>query len=284
MRRSMLCVMLVALIVGMATTAGAYDRVYSWDYAATHDQGTFGVNGAFYYLWATSAYDADGNKSDWNNNAKNTHMWIPIDIYYSVTDQLEIWVQPQFSMEKWTADGSDDMSGSGIGDTWIKVKYWVMPEPAVAFRAGVKVATGNDEPDAGDLWTGTGQMDIDGAFLFGVPAGPGTFDAAVGYRMRMENSDADWKPGNEIHFVAGYTYWTSEAMSLGLAAEGYFGSDQEQGGTALDNSGANIVYVAPCFNYMMDTGLSMGANFYYPLMGTNTEADWGFGILFGWGA
>ena len=52
-----------------------------------------------------------------------------------------------------------------------------------------------------DLGTGSGQMDIDGAVLFGVPAGPGVFDAGVGYRMRMENSDTECKPGNEIHFI-----------------------------------------------------------------------------------
>jgi hypothetical protein len=177
----------------------------------------------------------------------------------------------------------DDLEGTGIGDTWIWAKYMFMPEPMLSGRVGLKVATGNDEPDQDELATGTGQMDIDGALLFGIPAGPGTFCASAGYRMRMEHSDSEVKPGDEMHFMAGYSYMPNEMMSLGLFADGYFGSDYEIGGDAVEDSGATVVYVNPNFTYMMDNGMTVGADFHYPLSGTLVDALWGFDVFIGWG-
>jgi len=178
-----------------------------------------------------------------------------------------------------------------LGDTWVYAKYMFMPEPMMTARLGVKVATGSTaDPDDmsgltedGDLPIGSGQMDIDGAVLFGIPAGPGMFDAALGYRMRMENSDTKVKPGDEIHFLGCYTYPMSDMLSLKLAADGYFGSDAELDGEAADESGSNVVFVNPGIDYTLESGMTLGADFHYPLMGTNVYSEWGVGLYVGWG-
>jgi hypothetical protein len=282
---------MVLAMVAFASTAGAYDFLYSGDKAATHDAGAFGVKAGIWYFMADKVYDSEGESQDLDG--KYTNMWIPINVYYAVMDQFEIGVKPSFAMLKAEPDDArgDEITGTGLGDTWVYAKYMFMPEPMMTARLGAKVATGNSEPDEGDLATGSGQMDIDAALLFGVPAGPGTFDAAVGYRMRMENSDTECKPGDEIHFLACYTYPMSDVLALKVAADGFFGSDGEWQGETEDESGYKIVYVNPGIDYTMTNGMTVGADFHYPLMGSGPSAEgwpgqlaeWGLGVYVGWG-
>ena len=294
MRRAALSILLVAAVVGMASTAGAYDYLYTNDPAMTHDAGTFGIKANVMFMMSDSWYDHDGNSMTYDEfaealgetlkNAKMSGMWFPIDLFYSVTDQMEIGVQPKFLMDKMTADDMDDYEATGLGDTWVDVKYMATMEPMMAVRAGVKVPTGDDEGDKDNGPTGEGQMDVDAAVMIGMPAGPGTFDLAAGYRLRMENTDAKWKPGNEIHFAACYTYFIGEMMNLRIGADGFFGSDYEDDGKLVDDSGSNVVYITPGFEYMMDNGMSVGVDMHYPLMGTNIDALWGFGAYVSFGS
>lgn len=292
-------ILAVVLVIALAMSAGAYDILYSNDTAATHDAGAFGIDVSFLYFMSTGGYDADGESYDWDSdNADITYsgMWFPIDIYYAVTDGFELGVTPIFMMDKVAMlDSDDDLSGTGIGDTWIWAKYGFMPDPILTARVGFKLATGNDEPDYDELALGSGQMDIDGALLFGVPAGPGSFDAALGYRYRMAQTveDArsyDYKPGSEFHFFAGYTYFLSDVMSLRVGTDGYFGGEAEldAGETrefeAIEDSASNVVYINPGFDYIMDNGIALGFDMHYPLMGTNiVNAAWGLGLSVGWG-
>jgi hypothetical protein len=275
---------MVVALIAFASTAGAYDFLYSGDKAATHDAGAFGMKVGLWYFMADKVYDCQGESVDLGGDW--TAMYFPMNFYYAVADQFEIGVKPNFQMLKIAsteARADDEITGTGIGDTWIYAKYMFMPEPMMTARLGVKVATGNSEPDMDEIGTGNGQMDIDGAVLFGVPAGPGVFDAGLGYRMRMENSDSKVKPGNEIHFLGCYTYPMSDMLALKIAADGFFGSDVEFDGTAGDSTGSNVVFVNPGIDYTLESGLTLGADFHYPLMGTNIPAEWGIGIYFGWG-
>jgi hypothetical protein len=283
--RHTLGVLAILLVLGLAANASAYDFLYTGDTAATHDAGAFGIRANVVYLMATSGYDVDGNKEDFGNNAKWTETDIPVDVYYSITDQLEIGVQPTFRMLKYEMDAAratDEQTGTGIGDTWVKAKFMFMPEPMVTARLGAKIATGDNEPEGEDLCTGTGQMDVDGALLLGMPAGPGVFDAAVGYRMRMEDDDK-YAPGSEIHFMAGYTYNLNEATNLHIAGDGYFGSDAKLDGEAIDESGTSEVWINPSIDYTLENGIQLGAGFHYPLMGKQTPAYSGFSAFIGWG-
>ncbi len=286
----------VILVIALAMSAGAYDELYSNDTAATHDAGAFGIDVSFLYFMASSGYDKDGESYDWADGIEYTGMWFPIDIYYGVIDGFEVGVTPIFMMDKTTfPDPTPEYSGTGIGDTWIWAKYGFLPDPMLTARVGFKVATGvaEEDVDAEELPTGSGQMDIDGALMFGVPAGPGSFDASIGYRYRMAKTvaDIDYAPGNEIQFFAGYTYFLGEAMNLRLGADGFFGSDPTEDGDPIpelppnvgDVPGSNVVYLNPGFDYIMDNGVVLGFDMHYPLMGSNIDPPWGFGLSVGWG-
>lgn len=289
-------ILVVALVAALAMSASAYDVLYTGDTAMTHDAGAFGITGSFIYLMANSEFDFEGESVDWADDDKHTSMWIPIDIYYGVMDNFEIGITPIFMMEKCEWDDGTraivEEEGTGIGDTWIWAKYMFLPDPMMTARLGFKVATGEDEPDADELATGDGQMDIDGSVMFGVPAGPGTFDAAVGYRFRMSrefeilDETYDATPGSEIHFAAGYTYFLNDAMALRLAADGYFGGDaeiDEASRVTVEDSAMNAVYINPGFDYVLENGVSLGVDMHYPLMGQNINSLWGFGLSVGWG-
>jgi len=287
-----LSVLLVVAIMGMAATAGAYDGLYTRDGAMTHDAGAFGIEVGFGYVMANASYDQDGEKQDWGDDDKYTMISIPVELYYSVMDNLELAVKPEFLMLKDEYETMEvremvEMEGTGLGDTWFWAKYMFMPEPMVTARVGAKIATGDSEPDEGDLATGSGQMDIDGALMLGMPAGPGMFDVSAGYRMRMEDEDK-FKPGDEIHFAAVYTYFLGEMMNLRIGADGFFGSDPEFDGEPIEVmgetwEGSNAVWINPGFDYMMDNGMTIGLDVHYPLMGKNIHALWGGGIYVGWG-
>ena len=292
----------VILVVALAMSASAfdfrpYDILYSGDTAATAEAGAFGIQGSFIYTMANKSFDLDGESVDWGDDDKATGMWIPVKLYYGVMDGFEIGATPTFVMNKLEYGDvrTTEYEGTGLADTWIWAKYMFMPDPMMTARLGFKVATGEDEPADDELATGSGQMDIDAAVMFGVPAGPGTFDASLGYRYRMaktfdEARSYDVKPGSEIHFFAGYNYYLSDTMGLRLGAEGFFGSDwevdsgdEEREFEAVDDTGSNIVNINPGFDYIMDSGMALGFDFYYPLMGTNVDAAWGLGLSVGWG-
>ncbi len=295
MMRSILA---VALIIALAMSAGAYDELYSNDTAATHYAGDFGIDLSFLYLMGNSSYDRDGESVDWHADAEYRGKWFPLDIYYGVMDGFEIGVTPIFKMDKITTwAGNPELSGTGIGDTWIWAKYGFLPDPVLTARVGFKLATGVDaeDADADELPLGSGQMDIDGALLFGVPAGSGSFDAALGYRYRLAQTieEIDYKPGSEFHFFAGYTYFVNDALGIKIGTDGYFGGDPTIDGNPIDYpqpddpdavmNGSSVVYINPGFDYIMDNGVTLGFDVHYPLMGTNIEAAWGLGLSVGWG-
>ncbi len=292
-------VLAVALVIALAMSAGAYDELYSNDTAATHYAGDFGIDVSFLYFTGNRSYDRDGESADWPTDTDYTGMWFPIDIYYGVMDGFEIGVTPIFKMDKITyPDPTPEDSGTGIGDTWIWAKYGFLPDPMLTGRVGFKLATGVDafDADADELPLGTGQMDIDGALLFGVPAGSGSFDAALGYRYRLAQTveEIDYKPGSEFHFFAGYTYFVNDALGIKIGTDGYFGGDPTIDGNPIDDpqpddpdavmNGSSVVYINPGFDYIMDNGVTLGFDVHYPLMGTNIAyAAWGVGLSVGWG-
>jgi len=289
--------LLIGLFAVSASAFGGYDFLYTNDSAMTHDAGAFGVKAAFIYGMSNSWFDENGDSQDYGSDGKYTAMWIPVTVYYGITDQLEVGVQPKFISDKYTWDPtarSEEEKASGIGDTWVYGKYMFMPEPMLTGRVGVKIATGDDEGDADNGPVGDGQMDVDGALMVGMPAGPGMFDAAIGYRLRMSKTveygmyreSYDYTPGNEIHFDAHYTYYLNDAMNLRFGLNGFFGSDDEATSNAretITDSASNAVMIAPGLDYMMENGVGLGVDFFYPLMGQNIYEVWGLGLSVTWG-
>jgi hypothetical protein len=306
MARSVLALLLVAVF---AVGAGAYDFLYTGDTPMAGEAGGFGVTLGFLYLMADEYYDSDGEAEDFD--ADWSAIWIPVVVHYAAMDNLAFGVNARFGMPDVDVKGSDEAyEGSGLGDTWLWAKYAFLPDPMLTARVGFMIPTGIEPvhpPLLGsgfygwdedlDIATGKGEMAIDGAVMLGVPAGPGEFNAAVGYRYNMareitmelrQETTFDYKCGNEIHFAAAYTYFIADAMNFTIAADGFFGADNEvteDGETETDDdTAANAVWLNPSFEYMMDSGLTIGVDAQWMLMGQNVLAEKGLGLYLGWGA
>ena len=112
MRRGILTVLTMALLIVFATSASAYDWLYTGDTAMTHDAGAFGFKAGIYYLMADASYDSDGEKQDWGDDDKWTAMWIPINLFYSPMDQLELGINAKFAMLKYESPAAAGPSPS----------------------------------------------------------------------------------------------------------------------------------------------------------------------------
>ncbi|MBN2564342.1 MAG: hypothetical protein JXB46_01385 [Candidatus Eisenbacteria bacterium] len=313
--------MLVAVMVtGAVSSAGAYDLLYSGDVTATHDAGTFGIEGGYLHL-SSDQWFREGKLTNGgvmivdglgyeDEDAAYTGTFFPLGVRYSPLSVVELGATGVFLMET-MSDFDDefgvinnplpDFESVGVGDIWLWAKYNFSPEPMLTIRVGCKFPTGEDRPDRDELPTGGGQVDIDGAIMFGVPAGPGWVDAAIGYRLRTRRAadtrdlsswtfgTREFKPGNEVHFFAGYTQLLGEAFNIRLGADGSFGSDIEVGGSGgtepaevVLDSGASILSFNPGIDYLLGNDVWIGADLHYPVMGTNTNAVKGFGLSIGW--
>ncbi len=294
MRRIIPGVQAVALVLSIAGSAAAYDVLYTRRTATTHGARTFGLDAYLYYLSADREYDEDGNSVDLRNGESVGITTIPVDLYYSFTDRIEVGIIPRLMMPRTELlNGSDEIvkeDAVGVGDTWTYVQWMFKAQPAIAGLLSVKFPTGTDRPDPGERPTGTGQYDVDAAVAVDWPTRSGLFYGIAGYRFRgtaeVEEGGETQKvtPGDEIHFMLGYTHYLNERMQLRFDADGYFGSDYdvEAARTTLPDSARNGIWINPAFEYVTANGTLIGADFHYPLTGQNIYALWGFGVYVGW--
>jgi hypothetical protein len=306
MMRVVLAVLIAFMLVA---TASAYDPMYSYRNAGTAPAGSFGLAGRWVYLAATDYYDDEGNKEKMEGfgyEEKDTWQSITFDAYYATMDQWTagVFIPYTFLTYNYTDARDDSEDASGIGDIWLYTKYRFTDAPMWTGQFGWKINTGAAPVywgPSGWLWydeddnpaIGSGQMDLDLSLWFGLPSESGRFDAALGYRYRMEGElDAmvsrqekiKYDPGDEIHYYLNYVYFLNEAWSLGLASDGYFGQDDKLAGETWDDptTARNAVYLDPYVGHNMMNGWSLGAGFHYPIMGQNIHASWGFDAYVGW--
>jgi len=292
----------LALAIALATSASAYDRLYTGGTAAVAEAPSFGIEGSALFFIADSAFDADGESQDWPDGTRFSGKWFPVKIWYVPAPGLEVGVSPIFRMDTMEfASIEDDYSGTGIGDTWAWARYSFSDEPVLSARLGAKLPTGNDEvlAEEEELILGSGQTDIDLSLMVGLPAGEGLLDVAFGYRLRMERGEDDdvvgevsyapgVKPGDEIHFLLGYSHRIGEAVKLRLGADGFFGAEPTKDGESIPSEvpGENEpamsgVFINPGVDYVFQNGVRVGVDVHYPLMGASIEKHTGFGITVG---
>jgi opacity protein-like surface antigen len=289
------------LLLALAAAAVAYDQLYTGDSAQVAEEPSFGIEGTFLYMTANSEFDADGQTVDWPDGTDYVGKWIPMKIRYVPARGLEIGASPIFLMETRNfASVTSEYTGTGIGDTWAWVKYNVSLDPILSARLGAKLPTGNDEvlPSEYELVLGTGQTDIDASLMVGLPAGKGLLNLALGYRIRLERNASGTssrvdelqdkeKPGDEIHFFIGYDHEITDALSFGLGADGYFGAEPTIDGELISIGGgstkpaSSVVYVNPGVDYTLSSGVTVGLEVHYPLMGASVHRNWGFGVSAG---
>jgi hypothetical protein len=272
------------MLLMVLAPASAFDFLYTDDFAPVTDEGIFKVKVFPVYAWANSAFDADGESQEFEGDQSWNAIMVPVELAYGVIENLEIAVQPKFVRDAMNSvpiglDETEDQEGSGIGDTWVKAKYAYPLEngAVVAGRVGAKLPTGDDEPDEGDLPTGSGQTDVDVAALVNYTMEQIMINGALGYRIRMEN-DAEYKPGNEFHFMGEFGYMVNEQTLVSLGFDGFFGADNEMEGETAEESASNAVAVSPGVVYHVSEALALKGDFFIEVLGQNKNAEMGVNV------
>jgi len=259
---------LAANAYGFNTWPGAFP----YDGLATKDRaglpltpGALHLNGGFFYAgMLNKQFNNDGDSVD---GADEYAFGIPIDLGYAIDQQWEIDLT--FQLMKYKLGAVDNF---GIGDMWFKARgLW---ETGQDFyfgpRIAVKIPVGDDTKLLGD-----GQVDIDIGAV-GAKYGETRFklNGQLGFRYRLENGDANYKPGILI-----YSFMEP---GLGLGRAGVFGfyfplafeyhaastlNDVDQ-----DDSGYGFALGIKPY-YALDQNNTLNLTFLYPIFGKNANQE-----------
>lgn len=263
-------------IIGMLcifTAAMAYDPLYTEDGAMLLEHLQLRAGAGVNYSSATAAFDSEGEKQDYSGDMTWTNMYIPIRLGIGLAKVAEFQFLIPFMSQKYS--NGMEMDGSGISDSWITAKAGITSGGInFAGRLGLMLPTGNDEPDAGELATGSGRSDLDIGVLFSYRPDEMTGfagDLNAGYRITPEKDEynaADYAPFN---IRAGYQ--VTKALFPYAIVGGKLGLGKAKSGdTEIDDSQSSVYSVGAGAIFMSDMGFGVHGNFLYDIAGKNAPA------------
>lgn len=222
----------------------------------------------FQYGVSDQAFNRDGEAIDYPRHEERREVLLSWDIRYAVHPNIELRVIPTFASIQ-VEDNLGTWDAQKLGDTWLAAKYG-QPDSSFAWgaRLAVKIPTGDDTADAGEVATGSGQVDLDVAALGEKSFGALSFSLSAGYRLRAENSDTTRKPGNEIRYHLTTRYSLHTNVSLFLMNHGFWGSNRQVDGLEVEDSGQSVHSLLPGLQFRIDT-LSLSAATRLDLSGKN---------------
>ena len=195
---------------------------------------------------------------------------------YGVTDRLDLGLQiPYFDQS--FANAALARTDTGLSDIRALAKFRLLAKPLVlAFKAGVKVPTGEFKNEDGLIPVGEGQWDFDFVGQIGRSFWPlplyGNID--LGYRVRTRNEQIDRDPGDEWFLNAEMGYQlVRQLMLLGKCevlrsdpAIDFFGDFEIETGIK------RITYLTPALLYAVGQRTTIEAAVRFSLNGRNFPA------------
>lgn len=273
--------MVLALCVSAQAEAGPW----------TIPKGKFRVKTAFFYqdtsqrFAATGGFDtatgepfSHGDRVPYFFNGQSTTLAVFTELGYGIGSRLEgRIVVPFFHAEFVDAVDPDRSPSTGFGDLRGFLKLRLTGGPWVTgLRAGIKAPTGEDQGfgDAEVVPTGEGQWDFELVAATGHsfhPA-PAFVTAELGYRIRTENTENGFRPGNEwiVSADAGFAY-TDGGWGGKLRWDWLYGEMIRAAGIRLDQR-QEIMLVAPAMVYRFVGGVELEGGVQIPLRGRDYPA------------
>ncbi|MCK5843714.1 MAG: transporter [Victivallales bacterium] len=275
-----LIIVLTALAV--ASVLFAYDPLYTEDNGVLLKHLELKAGATFDMNMVSDYFDSESEKQEMTGDMSFTGMYVPIRVGIGIMDYADLQILLPVVSNKYS--NGTETSGSGIGDMWIEARGGISLEETMpmhfAFHAAVMLPTGNDEPDSGDLATGTGRTDLDFGLQFSMrPEEEIGFacDASAGYRLKMEKDDYDL--GDVIPFALKAGYVPMEGLYPYAMFEGYYGiADDKLLDNDIEDSAGMLMDVGVGAEYRMESGLGFSGGFLYDVAGTNANAGLGFHV------
>lgn len=231
---------------------------------------------------ATESFNPNGDRQAFLANSQFDTRSLFLTGAVGLTEGLELWAQVPF--HRLTVDGDGGGSETnGLGD--IRTAVRVSPallgyEWPVAVRAGLKVP-GSDFPvDATQLPLTEGQTD----FELSVESGYAPEDwpvylvGWVGYRWRYEDSDNNYRPGDE-RFAHAAVGGSTDVLHWELGLDGLWGLAPTDQGVELDGSSRRLIQLLPTVGLDLGGG-RLELTVPVPVSGRNLPSDAGVSLGF----
>lgn len=123
-----------------------------------------------YTVYGDEEWDSDYDKQNQLAGYEETELVTSLEFAGGVTDKIELGiVLPWLSKDKTPKSSLPEESDSGLGDVKLKLKYRLDEAGSTipitsAFGLQIDLPTGEDEPDPGDLATGSGLLGLTAIF------------------------------------------------------------------------------------------------------------------------
>ena len=223
-------------------------------------KGRFGVPGT------RARYDFDGQ---YESRA------VFFESLYGVTDRLDLGLQvPYFDQSFANIAFAEPRTDTGLSDIRALAKLRLLSKPLVlAFKAGVKVPTGEFKNEDGLIPVGEGQWDFDFVGQMGRSFWPlplyGNID--FGYRVRTRNEQIDRDPGDEWFLNAEVGYQLVRQLMLVGKCEVLRSSPAIVFGS-IEAEIKRITYLTPALLYTIGQRTMIEAAVRFSLNGRNFPA------------
>ncbi len=211
------------------------------------------------------------------------------EIMYGLTPDLALTLAIPYILKKKIESERGEKTSSGVGDISLRLKYrfWRHDSPGIqdsaAVITGIKLPTGDDDKTPG---LGTGSTD----FFIGLAVARESlkwyYFGDVRYRINTRGSD-DLRKGNVLFtdLSIGVRPWPTEYLKPDLVVLLEMNWElimkDHLGGTEVDDSGGNRLFLSPCFfftyrNLALKGGVQIPV--YQNMYGHQPEDDYRFSL------
>jgi hypothetical protein len=235
-------------------------------------------------------FDPNGDRRPWLADARLVTSSAYVTGSAGLMRGLDAWGQVPFHYLE-SIDQTGSRSRTGLGDLRFSLRVapdlFGIQDVPLSLRAGVKLP-GSDFPvDARIIPLGEGQRDwelsLESGTGFTVDATQGYVLAWIGYRLREENTESGFEPGDEVfgHAAMGGTW---RGLRLELALDVLIGGPPTQIGLELPGAARRMVQLSPTLGYDVASG-TIELTALVPLSGRNLPSGPGLSVGYrhGWG-
>jgi len=262
----LLTISCVILLVGSAFAIDSY---------VPYEPGVY-LQGYPTYMTASNWYDSDGESADMGGTWSLLRFGFEPTYFGMMGDKR--W-QASASIPFMSYSPSLGDSKSGLGDLQLSAAYWVIDDHKKGTYLSVWFWA--DLPTGGDGLSND-QMNLRPGLAWAMEKAPYQFEVSAWYNLRMENSDTNYKPGNEIWANMTFGYHANEQMTPGLEIQTGWGSDDTYSDVTWPDSKTQWFKVGPSLEYNINPKAAFKVEGLYTVMGKNTTQSIDIGARITW--
>ena len=218
---------------------------------------------------ASSVYDSEGESWDYVDSW-TSFAFAARPSYYGMMNENRWMVSAVLPVVSYSPPVGE--SETGISDIQLSAAYWIIDEHQTGTYLSAWLWT--DIPTGDDAkGLGTGQLNLRPGIAFTKEAPQYRLQASAYYNLRLENSDLNWKPGDELWANVGFGYAVNPQFMPGLEIQTGWGQDSKFNDVTWPDSKTQWLRLGPYFEYQLNPQLGFQLGGLYNVMGKNSQAS-----------